>query len=86
MQFMTKEEKAWIRKLQKLLDNPPSDRLGFFTTGDSAISIYDKTKDDEITAIHSDDFSGEFCNAVERADADFIEKLTFPSSVHSTCG
>lgn len=82
--MLTKDEAQWISKLQKLLSKPPSDRLGFYTTGDPTVTIYDRSKDDEIDAEH-DAGGGEFGNAVERCDA-WLSHLEFPASVHSTSG
>ena len=85
MAEMTKEERAWVKKLQRLLSNPPSDRLGFFTVGDRDVTIYDCTKDQEINDYHDTKETGEFCGAVDHFDARLGE-LIFPSGVHSTCG
>lgn len=81
--MLTKAEAAWIAKIQKLLDSPPSDRLGFYTTGDPEVTIYDRSLEDDINAEH--DAGGEFCNAVDSCDARLGE-LRFPAQVHSTSG
>ena len=39
--LLTKEEKTWIRKLEKLLLSTPK-RFGVFTIGDPTLHIYDK--------------------------------------------
>lgn len=39
---LTKEERAWIKKLQKVLDSCPSKRLEAGTGGDPEVAIYDK--------------------------------------------
>lgn len=82
--MLTKAEAMWIAKIQRLLDNPPSKRLGFYTTGDCDLTIYDGSKEDEIVAEH-DAGGGEFGSAVDRCDAR-LWALHFPASVHSTSG
>lgn len=82
--MLTKEETVWLKKLQKLLDNPPSDRMGFYTTGDPTVTVYDHTWE---TSIHRlmDNGNYEFGNAVDAYDARLGE-LKFPNCVHSTAG
>lgn len=79
----TKAEKSWLLELQEVLDRCPSKRLGFFTTGDATVSVYDNSKDAKIYVIA--DAGGEFANAVEKAGAD-IGTIQFPFNVHSTAG
>jgi hypothetical protein len=81
---LTKEEKAWVQKVQRLLSNPPSDRLGFYTTGDNNVTIYNKDLESEIDALY-DKGGREFCSSVDDADAELGE-LIFPNQVHSTAG
>lgn len=82
---LTKEEKAWVKRVQKALDSCPSKRLGFATIGDHDITIFDRTRYDDI------------CNAVDNGHGDFIptaeklgyvaeEQLNFPNPVESTAG
>ncbi|WP_445769001.1 hypothetical protein [Rheinheimera sp.] len=81
---LTKEEKAWLKKLQAVFDECPSVRLSSYTTGDPFLSIYDKTMDSEINAYH-DKSGGEFCNAVDDVGAGLaIIRTPFP--IHSTAG
>ena len=84
MSDLTKEEKQWVRRVQRALSACPSLRLGFYTTGDDTLTIYDKDKGDEITAIY-DTGRGEFCNAVDDANA-YLGELTFPAQVEGTAG
>ena len=42
MTEFTKEENRWVRRIQKALNECPSDRLGFYTTGDKDVTIFDK--------------------------------------------
>lgn len=39
---LTPEERNWIDSMQTLLDQCPSERLGFYTTGDHSVTIFDK--------------------------------------------
>lgn len=81
--MLTKAEAAWIAKIQKLLNNPPSDRLGFYTTGDPAVTIYDRSKEDEMNEMS--EAGADWCDCVQAFDAD-LGSLLFPASVHSTSG
>ena len=84
MTGMTKEEDAWVKKVQRLLSNPPSDRLGFYTVGDHDVTVYDASRQAEIDAAY-DAGSMEFSGAVEDCDA-VLGRLNFPNQVHSTAG
>lgn len=86
MPKLNKSEKQWIAEVQELLDRCPSKRLGFYTTGGSTVTVYDRTKDRKIDDIHNDRFTGEFCGAVTEAKANFDVWLEFPAAVHSTAG
>lgn len=81
---MTKDEIAWVKKVQRLLSNPPSDRFGFFTVGDHNVTIYDASRQDEIDEAYESKVQ-EFCSAVEDCDA-HLGELIFPNQVHSTAG
>lgn len=39
---LTKEEKSWLKKLEKVMKSCPSDRLECYTIGDNDIMFYDK--------------------------------------------
>jgi hypothetical protein len=82
---LTKAEQSWIEQVQALLDVCPSKRLGFYTIGDSDVSIYDATKDakiDDIMMTSNKDYG----HAVEEAGADTIAQFIFPNAVHSVVG
>lgn len=81
MAIMSKAEAAWVKRLQKVLDDCPSDRIGAFTVGDPTVTLYDRSRDAEIDACGDVDF----CKAVDLLDAG-MGTLTFPFKVHSTCG
>lgn len=84
MAILTKEEKAWFRKLQKVLDECPTDRISAYTVGDNDLTFYDNTKDDEINEAHNYTES-EFGNIVESMGAELIF-VRFPCAVHSVSG
>lgn len=85
MSKLTKEEIKWVEKAQKILNECPSKRIGFFTIGDSDITLYDTEKMDEIMS-HYDTGKSEYCVAVEKAGALFGWSLIFPNCVDSTSG
>ena len=84
MSKSTKEEKSWLRKMQNLLDKCPSKRLGFFTTGDPEVTVYDCGREAEINE-NLDINRCEFANSVENVGAG-LGSLRFPNQVHSTAG
>jgi hypothetical protein len=82
---LTKAEKAWVVKVNKVLAECPSDRLGFATIGDSELFIFDATGMDDIYRV------------LERGNTDFLpaaaslglvadEAIHFPNNVESTAG
>lgn len=84
MTKLTKAEADWLKKLQKILNDCPSDRLGFYTIGDPNVEVYDKTYEKEIDDLMSSK-NKDFCQAVSYFEAD-LGRLDFPSHVHSTAG
>lgn len=82
---LTKKEEAWLRRMQKALNACPSKRLGFYTIGDADISIYDRSREDEINALMETGKASDFCVAVEDLSAR-LGVLDFPFQVHSTAG
>lgn len=85
MSELTQAEKKWVRDVQKVLDRCPSERIGFYTVGDSEVSLFDRAKETQITA--RQDRSGmDFGPAATVVNAQFDHALRFPSNVHSTAG
>lgn len=84
--MLTKEEKAWVRRVQKALDSCPSDRIGFYTVGDREVTLYDRSKEAEIHAMMDRGEASDFGPAVDKCDADLIASLSFPAMVHSVAG
>jgi len=81
MAIPTKAESAWMRKVERLLLNPPSDRIGFYTIGDSELSVYDRSMEEEINAHDQQDF----CQAVDAEDA-ALGTIKSTCAIHSTAG
>ncbi|CAM6581360.1 hypothetical protein RZP94_22595 [Citrobacter freundii] len=82
---LTTAEKAWAKKLNKLLAECPSNRIGFATIGDCEVTLFDVTRYGEICDL-VDDEHVEFIPAAMRIGAAFDEVLTFPNQVESTAG
>lgn len=82
---LTAAEKKWLADLQAVLDACPSKRLGFFTTGDPSVSVFDETKKNEIERLHEQNPNKEFCHCVIAAGA-YVMDLHFPAAVQATCG
>ncbi|MEQ5221011.1 hypothetical protein ABN242_03045 [Providencia alcalifaciens] len=85
MAKLTKKELAWIEKVQKVLDECPSERLGFYTIGDPMVWIYDRSKENEVWG-WMDKNKGDFCFGTKAMDADFFTSIDFPAPVESTAG
>jgi hypothetical protein len=85
MPKLTCQEEAWIAALQFILDCCPSDRLGFFTTGDPSIYVHDRSKEAKINDLLDSGRAADFCIAVEKTKAK-LATITFPHCVHSTAG
>lgn len=85
MATLTKEERAWVKKLNKLLAQCPSNRIAFATIGDCDVTLFDMTRYHEICDA-VDDGSGDFIPSADRIGAVFDEVLKFPNQVESTAG
>ena len=48
MSKLNAKEKAWLKKVQKVLKECPSERIGFYTIGDNNICAFDSDKLDEV--------------------------------------
>ena len=77
---LTADEARWIKRLQRVLNDCPSDRLGFYTTGDPDVTIYDKSNGAEDDARELD-----FYQIVEDHGA-WLAIVKFPACVDATCG
>ncbi|MCS3605284.1 hypothetical protein [Erwinia rhapontici] len=78
---LTKAEKAWVKKLNKVLSECPSNRLSFYAMGDPDISIVDGDHTEEIDAILDDPLR------IAQAKGWLAdETISFPSNVSAVCG
>jgi len=80
-----KKEKAWLKNLQGVLDECPTKGLGFYTTGDRAVAVYDAKKQTKIDAYCDANPYADYCSAVDNCGA-WEGSLSFPNDVHSTAG
>lgn len=81
---LTKAERDWIKKLQTVLAECPSDRLGAYTIGDRVLHIYDSRFEARINEICQSG-TADFCSAVSHLQVD-LATLRTPFPVHSTAG
>ncbi|HFQ4886654.1 hypothetical protein [Vibrio parahaemolyticus] len=86
MPKLTVAEKKWLKKVQAVLDECPSNRIAFYTIGDRDIQAYNAEKYDEISDYQSRKWNTDFCSAVDACDAKFEGKLVFKNPVESTSG
>lgn len=82
---LTKKEQAWVDEVNAVLARCPSKRLGFATTGDPVVYIYDRTKEKAIDTL-TDRGSWDFVPAAGHLGHLSGETLDFPACVQSTAG
>lgn len=82
MSPITPEERKWIKKLQKVLNECPSTRLAAYTSGNHDVSFYDTSFENEIAELQ-DNHNRDFGPAVEQLDCK-VGEVVFPFCVHST--
>jgi hypothetical protein len=80
-----KEEMAWLKKLQKVLNSCPSQRMAAYTTGDNILTLYDVAADDseEANLLHTN--NRDWCHVVYDTGCE-LGVLKFPFAVHATSG
>lgn len=78
--ILTKEEKSWVKKMNTLAAKCPSDRLGFFSTGDPCVGIYDKSR------VDANSIEGDLVSVAQNEDAMARDLIWFPSQIHAVCG
>jgi hypothetical protein len=81
---LTASEKKWVAKLEAVLAECPSTRIGAFTIGDCEINLYDNSFEKEINS-RMDRVGGDFCSTVQTLGCG-LGSVSFPFPVHSTCG
>lgn len=82
---LTEDERKWIKKLQKVLNECPSRRMSSYTTGDNDITIYDIAADASELSDNAARDSNDWCNVVE-ATGTRLAVIKFPFAVQSTAG
>ncbi|HAV1601556.1 TPA: hypothetical protein JG832_002446 [Enterobacter hormaechei subsp. xiangfangensis] len=82
---LTAVERDWVKRMQKLLSECPSSRIGFATIGDAEVFLFDVKFYDDIC--HKlDHGGGDFLPIAQNMGATFEESLHFPNPVESTSG
>lgn len=84
MNDLTDDEAKWVKKLNRILAQCPSDRLGFYTVGDPRVEIYDRSFDRQIDDIMMNS-NKDFGPTVDEVGAR-LGSLKFPANVASTSG
>lgn len=84
MEF-TKSELAWVKRVQKALDACPSKRIGFATSGDRGVALFDVEQYAEIFD-RVENTNTEFIPASDAIGATFPLRLNFPNPVEGTAG
>ncbi|EOG7617644.1 hypothetical protein ACLIND_003117 [Vibrio cholerae] len=84
MATLTKQEKAWFNKLQKVLNECPFDTSDFdsYTIGDNDITVFKNVKE---VMEHHTKYETDLCCSVSALDAE-VFNLRFPFGVASTSG
>lgn len=82
---LTSEEKKWLKKLQKVLNECPSNRMESFTIGDNNIVIYDISANDSEEAENLARDSNDWCNVVDATGTE-LATILFPFAILSTAG
>tara|TARA_R110000851_G_scaffold3442_1_gene14114 strand:- start:399 stop:662 length:264 start_codon:yes stop_codon:yes gene_type:complete len=50
---LTPDEKDWLKKIENLLENPPTNRIGFYATNDIVLNVYDRSQVSKINRLMS---------------------------------
>ncbi|WP_218078335.1 hypothetical protein [Escherichia coli] len=85
MIVLTKKEKAWVERLNKLLAECPSERIGFATCGDCDVALFDATRHDDILEL-VDRGKRDFLPAAHELGVLCSETLVFPAPVEGVAG
>lgn len=82
MAKLTKKEQAWLDELQEVLNRCPSKRLGFATSGDRDITVYDGSFSDLIFKMLERE-GGDYIPTADKLGAVF-GVINFPAPVEPT--
>jgi len=82
MSAPNKQQQAWMRRVQKLLLNPPPN-IGLYAVGDRRLHVYDLREEDAIHAITDRGQGTDFCCAVDQLSAG-LGVIEAAVNIHST--
>ncbi len=82
---LTPEEKKWLKKLQKVLNECPSNRMESYTIGDDSLFIYDISANDSEEAENLARDNNDWCNVIADTDTE-LATIRFPFAILSTAG
>jgi len=82
---LTPEEKKWLKKLQTVLNECPSNRMESYTIGDDNIVIYDISANDSEEANRLSSDNNDWCHVIDATDTE-LAIINFPFAVLSTAG
>lgn len=82
MTELTAAERKWLNDVQKVLNRCPSKRLGFATSGDRDITVYDSSFSDLIFKMLERE-GGDYIPTADKLGAVF-GVINFPAPVEST--
>ncbi|MCH4995334.1 hypothetical protein I1A41_03780 [Pectobacterium carotovorum] len=87
MAKLTKKETEWIAEVQDVLNRCPSpEKIGFYTTGDSYVFLYDLRKYKDVVQAMDSGKASDWSPACRVAGAHIEGCIEFPSPVESTAG
>lgn len=84
MAKLTKKELAWIKKVQKVFDECPSSRIGFYACGEDTLHLYDKDNKKAVSNFNESGLSvytKTFTDVLSNSDADFGHFIRLPSHI-----
>ncbi|WP_211837975.1 hypothetical protein [Proteus terrae] len=81
MAKLTKKELAWANKLQKVIDECPSERIGFYTFGENTLHLYNKEAESGYVERSLPSRQYGFVESVCNSDADFSHSIELPSPI-----
>ncbi|EMH9510352.1 hypothetical protein ACPS97_003714 [Providencia rettgeri] len=81
MAKLTKKELAWIEKVQKVLDECPSERIGFYALGENELHLYNKEGESGYVERSLPSRQYGFVESVCNSDADFGHFIMLPSDI-----
>jgi len=73
-----------MKRIERLLKNPPSERVGLYTIGDAKLSVYNREHEQDIHKIMAQQ-NTDFCCAVDQLGAG-LGVINSKMQIHSTAG